>query len=242
MPLFRPGSSSASSPRLSPRAAGSPAAPFFPGRRAEQVESQLDPHAEFKRDEPLVEGWTAPAAEALESEAQGRASAPSVLHTDTLLEPAPVWEPAPLAVDATPVEAAIEGADAVEAGEVESAFEVSEITSEAEASFAWEEIGPEAGLPKGEALDEGLADPPVLQSVSDSGDAAEVQLEAAASVDLGLETLVEETDSRERALAALDAVARQLRAGEIVVSAPAGATPEAILASILATLLATGTQ
>ncbi|MCC6319553.1 MAG: hypothetical protein IT361_17920 [Gemmatimonadaceae bacterium] len=53
----------------------------------------------------------------------------------------------------------------------------------------------------------------------------------------GLEALVQETQGAERAVMVLEAVARMIRSREIVVSVGAGATAEAVLASILASLL-----
>jgi hypothetical protein len=52
-----------------------------------------------------------------------------------------------------------------------------------------------------------------------------------------LDALVHETQGAERAVEALEAVARMVRSREIVVSVGAGATPESVLASILASLL-----
>lgn len=52
-----------------------------------------------------------------------------------------------------------------------------------------------------------------------------------------LETLVRETDGAEHALEALEAVARMVRGGEIVVSVPPGASVESVMASLLAALL-----
>jgi hypothetical protein len=53
---------------------------------------------------------------------------------------------------------------------------------------------------------------------------------------------VERIRSRERAAAVIEAVARRVRSGEIVVSLEPSASSEAVLAAALASLLATSTQ
>ena len=59
----------------------------------------------------------------------------------------------------------------------------------------------------------------------------------AAHAEADLQDFVSRSDAREHAAAILEVVARRVRGGDIVPSIDAGASPEAVLASVLATIL-----
>ncbi len=293
MPLFRPGSSSASRPL---RPFSGAAGPFHPGRLAgqgtrligvatpEPAEPALEEpttsvavdvsapelsHAEtpawaseFAAEAPAVVGEE-PLADLIEPPSSSDITSDSALDTQSLLEqavaPELAWdvEPEDQGLPTEPVPELLASEEVVDVTMAEVPGEVIEASVAEEQGTAAPVELVESTLPSTDDVELESAPGPVaawaepLYSAVDIAPSAEVvsvqapvEVESVTEIALPNETLtadfqslVAETDGRERALLVLETVARRVRAGEISVSADAGPSDESVLASILASLL-----
>ena len=210
--------------------------------------------------EPLVEGAQVASVRMLDAELSDF----RLLPEETPAVPTPIPGIEGLLAGAEDVEDGLQATTARTHRSVDDAMDAAADESEHEALN--ETLGEPLGEPLGESLGHDLGEDfevalELVDLTSDGGEALPAPMQEsrfaadeilaspmspsaeiavgghAAHAEADLQDFVSRSDAREHAAAILEVVARRVRGGDIVPSIDAGASPEAVLASVLATIL-----